>query len=239
MSTKTVWWVLAAILITASGFGVGSFLAQKPDDILPGTVSSSSNSVNNELPSSTKPRPLTDLIRVDDPRPNDFIKSPLTIKGTARGTWYFEASFPIELRDENDKKIASGIGQAQGEWMTENFVPFKATLSYTGAHIGKATLILHRDNPSGLPQNDAEIRIPLNFEPPSAAGGDGEKMPSCVVTGCSSELCVDKEMASICTYRPEYACYKGEKCERQTDGQCGWTKTPELETCLERMSQSI
>ena len=35
-----------------------------------------------------------DMIRVDAPRPNQVIQSPLTVKGEARGAWFFEASFP-------------------------------------------------------------------------------------------------------------------------------------------------
>jgi len=57
----------------------------------------------------------------------------------------------------------------------------------------------------------------------------------CVVGGCSGELCVDATLggvASICIYREEYMCYKTAKCERQDNGQCGWTQTDELASCL-------
>lgn len=57
----------------------------------------------------------------------------------------------------------------------------------------------------------------------------------CVVGGCSSELCVEEsegEIASICIYKDEYACYKNAKCERQAGGKCGWTETQELQACL-------
>ena len=36
-----------------------------------------------------------DRIRVNNPRPNQTISSPLTVTGEARGSWYFEASFPV------------------------------------------------------------------------------------------------------------------------------------------------
>jgi len=39
----------------------------------------------------------SDLIVVDEPRPLSVITSPLTVRGQARGTWYFEASFPLDL----------------------------------------------------------------------------------------------------------------------------------------------
>lgn len=59
--------------------------------------------------------------------------------------------------------------------------------------------------------------------------------PTCFVGGCSSELCTDQQGAvSTCIYKAEYACYKTSvaKCERQPDGQCGWTSTVELTSCL-------
>lgn len=59
----------------------------------------------------------------------------------------------------------------------------------------------------------------------------------CYVGGCSGQICSDNEgMVSTCEYREEYACYKTAKCERQQNGQCGWTNTPALNMCLENAS---
>lgn len=104
------------------------------------------------------------LIRVNKPRPNDFIKSPLEIEGEARGSWFFEASFPIDILDEKGDVVGSGIAQAQSDWMTEEFVPFKAKLEFSPSSSGKGTLILKKDNPSGLPEYDDELRIPIIFQ---------------------------------------------------------------------------
>lgn len=54
----------------------------------------------------------------------------------------------------------------------------------------------------------------------------------CVVSGCSGQICADEPMFSTCEWREEYACYATATCERQADGVCGWTQTPELEACL-------
>lgn len=57
--------------------------------------------------------------------------------------------------------------------------------------------------------------------------------PTCLTGGCSSQLCTDQPGAiSTCEYREEYACYKTATCERQSNGQCGWTQTVELTSCL-------
>ena len=59
-------------------------------------------------------------------------------------------------------------------------------------------------------------------------------MKPCIKTGCSGELCTDQNMASPCIYRPEFACYQKAVCERQSDGACGFTRTPELTACLSK-----
>lgn len=64
---------------------------------------------------------------------------------------------------------------------------------------------------------------------------DGAALSQCVPSGCSGEICADSAegpVVSTCIYRSEYACYKAAKCERQASGQCGWTETPELASCI-------
>ncbi len=105
------------------------------------------------------------LIKITNPRPNQEITSPVVITGEARGNWFFEASFPVVLTDSNGAVVAQGIAQAKGDWMTENFVPFEATLTFqkpTGSN--KGTLTLKKDNPSGLPANDDSLLVPVVFK---------------------------------------------------------------------------
>ncbi|MEY4731421.1 MAG: hypothetical protein RL681_367 [Candidatus Parcubacteria bacterium] len=182
----------------------------------------------------------SNLIRVDSPRPDGFVQSPLVVTGQARGNWFFEASFPVELFDAQGKSLAIGIAQAQGEWMTEQFVPFKAALAFTSPGRGTGMLVLRKDNPSGLPEHDDELRVPIRFEPPAAGGkgdrGAGELLP-CRSGGCSGQLCTDKDMVTTCEYRPEYVCFGAAICERQANGQCGWRMTDELTRCLANPGQ--
>jgi hypothetical protein len=56
----------------------------------------------------------------------------------------------------------------------------------------------------------------------------------CKKTGCSGQICADEEMMSTCEWKPEYACYRKARCERQSNGKCGFTQTPELKACLAR-----
>ena len=110
-----------------------------------------------------------DMIRIEYPKPNDVIKSPLTVRGEAMGGWYFEASFPLTLTDWDGRIIAQSYAQAQDEWMTPEFVPFEGKIEFKNQSSGedftkRGYLIFHKDNPSGLPEHDAAVEIPIRFE---------------------------------------------------------------------------
>ncbi len=142
MKAKMLAWVF--VIIVLAGLSGWFLLAKKPAEV---------NIVN----------PYTDLIQVDTPLVNAAVASPLTVTGKARGTWYFEASFPVQLLDANGKELARMPAQAQGEWMTENFVPFTATLTFAPPTTQTGTLVLQNDNPSGNPATAKEVRIPVQF----------------------------------------------------------------------------
>ena len=87
---------------------------------------------------------------------------PFTLTGEARGSWYFEGSFPVRVEDGSGDNVVEHSAQAQGEWMTEDFVPFAAILSPSGAiPPGEATLVIEKANASGLPEHADAIRIPI------------------------------------------------------------------------------
>ncbi|MEK7067027.1 MAG: GerMN domain-containing protein [Patescibacteria group bacterium] len=116
-----------------------------------------------------------DLIEVDSPLPNQEIESPLLVTGQARGYWFFEASFPVKLLDGNGKEIAVKPAEAQEEWMTEEFVPFKSTLEFKIPGTDFGTLVLEKDNPSGLPEKADELRVPVRFKQSSEVGQETTK----------------------------------------------------------------
>lgn len=106
-----------------------------------------------------------DMIRVDNPHPGGVVGKEFVVTGEARGNWYFEASFPIEIQSETGAVIGGTIATAEGDWMTTDFVPFKSEMiDLPSAFTGPAWLILKKDNPSGLPENDASVRIPIVVE---------------------------------------------------------------------------
>jgi hypothetical protein len=99
------------------------------------------------------------------------------------------------------------------------------------SHIGAQVEVYAQDNSDGTYTlyGSEGFYIKLLTKPISSAQG------SCVVGGCSSQLCVDASQGNVvstCEYREEYACYKTATCERQSSGRCGWTETTTLKSCL-------
>ncbi|MDO8521451.1 MAG: Gmad2 immunoglobulin-like domain-containing protein [bacterium] len=119
---------------------------------------------NVAAPLTTPPSAAHDeRIRVHTPTPNALIQSPFLVSGEARGSWYFEASFPVRLLDGNDEELAILPAQAQSEWMTPEFVPFELLLKWNTPKTKTGKLVLMKDNPSGLPEYDASVSIPVRF----------------------------------------------------------------------------
>lgn len=83
---------------------------------------------------------------------------------------------------------------------------------------------------SEIPKSNYQVQVLINdkVSMPQA--------PSCVRGGCSGQLCVSAEdvdsAITTCEYRAEYACYQAATCEVQATGECGFTKTDELNSCL-------
>lgn len=104
-------------------------------------------------------------IVLDYPTPGAIIASPLTVTGQARGSWFFEASFPFVLTDWDGRIIAEGYATADGDWMTTEFVPFSGTLEFTRPAYGeRGTLILEKANASGLPEHADAVEVSVRFE---------------------------------------------------------------------------
>lgn len=135
-----------------------------------GTINAMDRAIQEAILSSFTieevPSVNNDLIRVVEPQPQSVLTSPLTVRGEARGQWYFEATFGLKLLDANgdDVPIEPGYVMTENEWMTEAFVPFESTHTFNPPSTETGTLVFERANPSGLPENADEIRIPIHFD---------------------------------------------------------------------------
>lgn len=101
-------------------------------------------------------------IVVNNIEDNQEVSNPIKIEGKARGNWFFEASFPVELIDTDGNILASAIATAEGDWMTTEFVNFTVNIEYDKPTSTRhALLILSKDNPSDNPEFDQSIFIPV------------------------------------------------------------------------------
>jgi len=126
--------------------------------------------------------------KIFSPLPNDTIKSPLEITGEAKGLWFFEGSFPVKLVDSKGNVLVQGQAQAQGEWMTENLVPFTASLKFDKPETEVGLLIFSKDNPSGMPENEKSISIPVKFTDILSSGETPQEYMTIQVFMGSSQL---------------------------------------------------
>jgi hypothetical protein len=107
---------------------------------------------------------MTDKVIVNAPTIGATVASPLTITGEARGPWYFEGSFPVQVRNSANVVIGSGIAHevTPGTWMTVDFVPFTSTISFAPQPAGSSgTVVLMKDDPSG--ENPDSVTISITF----------------------------------------------------------------------------
>lgn len=106
-------------------------------------------------------------IIVNAPKDGQVVASPLMLSGSARGFWFFEATAPVVVVDWDGRIVGESYIEATGEWMTEEFVPFEGTISFTlpdDSYSASGTLIFQRANPSGLPEHDQAVEVPVKFQ---------------------------------------------------------------------------
>lgn len=117
----------------------------------------------SKTPDENKPTLEESPVIITSPLANESIASPLIITGRALSTWFFEASFPIQLVDADGQIVAASIATAKDDWMTTNYVDFTAELTFSEPETTTGQLIFRRDNPSGLPENNVEFVWPIKF----------------------------------------------------------------------------
>jgi heat shock protein HslJ len=151
MLTKTNIVIFAFLSVALVAVVLARVLVSTPDKPLPEV------GISNEY---------NDMIRVTAPLPQSTIASPLTITGEARGGWFFEATFPVLVVDADGLIVGEGFATALTDWMTEDYVPFSATIMFTTdtRFSNEGSIILQKQNASGLAENDDAFEYPIFFE---------------------------------------------------------------------------
>jgi hypothetical protein len=166
---KIIIFVLLATFVVAAAWAWQYYQIQnRPRSISIETLATTTDRGSNTLSTTTKEiyetaiAYKTDLFKTVSVISGELLQVGTEVRGEVRGNWYFEASFPVELRTGTSTVVWSGIAQAQSDWMTTDFVPFKVNINYTAfGTTTPALLVLKKDNLSGEPAYDDELHIPV------------------------------------------------------------------------------
>lgn len=161
MNTKAGWSLLVGVTLLV--VVLAWILFATPAPVAAPTVSPSDTAVDVTPKKPAGNEPLHTRVTVTSPKSGATVGKTFVVAGSAPGNWFFEASFPVQVRDKDNSKIGQGVAQAQGDWMTTDLVTFTTTISVSN-YKGPATLVLLRDNPSGLPENDDALEVPIVIE---------------------------------------------------------------------------
>ena len=106
---------------------------------------------------------MPEPVIISSPDLSQSVKSPLTLSGQIDPSWIFEASFPIELFDNQGKSLFKGFASVPS-WTdgNSNLVDFTATVKFSTTTTS-GTLEIRNDNPSGLSENSKSFKIPVTF----------------------------------------------------------------------------
>ncbi len=96
--------------------------------------------------------------------PGTTVSGVIKATGSLTGGYFFEANMGVKILDANKNVLKSTNGTATSDWMTSDPVSFTTTLDFTGIPAGQGYIRLHNDNPSGMPENDKYIDIPVVFQ---------------------------------------------------------------------------
>ena len=159
--SKLVLIFVFAIVILIFALGYFGFVLWFPKMTNKQTNTPSSPSVQPVITTDNN-QPATP--ELSQPQSGDTIKSPVTIKGVVPPGWMNEGVFPIKILDSKNQVLAKGQANEDipGSWQNGGNVSFTATITFTTTDTS-GLIELDNDNPSGNPDNDRSLVIPVNF----------------------------------------------------------------------------
>lgn len=178
---RNKFFIILAILFLASTLYYWS-LKKEQDILVP--------SIQRE---SVVPTSYQDKVLMLSPKSGDTVSSPVTIKGSVSGTWFFEGVVLGKVTDEAGKLLGQGPLMAKEEWMTEESVFFEGILPFDISGTKGGFVVIEADNPSGM-GTPRSFRIPVIF--------NSLHVNSCTGPDCDAFMCTTGEVASngVCVH---------------------------------------
>jgi hypothetical protein len=165
--SKTNLLMIVAIVLLLGAIGVlGFFVFRNMTGSSKEVPTPTPTPIVTAIPTETASPSATPALEpvVSSPSAGMKVVSPLKVVGKVPSEWMFEGVFPVKLVDSTRKVIIAGQGKEKvaGSWTTPGLIDFESTLTFTTT--AKAGfLILEKDNPSGLPENDKSFEVPVTF----------------------------------------------------------------------------
>lgn len=113
-------------------------------------------------PVATDSAQLSGMVVLNNFQDGDTITNPFKISGTIDRSWTFEGVFSIEILDSDKKSLTIvpvNVVPAGDTAKADSFsvsIPFVTTAK-------SGYLVIHADNPSGLPANDKSVEYTVSF----------------------------------------------------------------------------
>jgi len=89
------------------------------------------------------------------------ISGKMAVSGIVKNAYFFEGNILLNVLDQNKNVLKTGHGSAITDWMTSGPVSFQGIIDTLGLPTGAAYIEIRNDNPSGMPENNKSILIPV------------------------------------------------------------------------------
>lgn len=105
-----------------------------------------------------------DFVKVSKPEYNETIASPYTVKGEAKGSWFYDNAFPIKLFDEKGNLVAETMAKTkEKDFKDTDFVSFEATLEFWIPKTELGTILLEKGRSLGSLESVQSLSISVRF----------------------------------------------------------------------------
>jgi len=105
-------------------------------------------------------------IKLDNIKEGDTVEVGFEVKGSVTGSWFTEGVFPVRITEkETNSVIITNTARADGEWETEDYVPFSFVIDAEIEEEGSYILRFDKANPSGVSDGYDYASLTVNLKP--------------------------------------------------------------------------